>query len=230
LISRTQRAISLIEYLVVLVAIAVLAAVAALMYGGDAQKARLARATLDVQALGEAQLSVARDHGVFVPLQTLDNSASAEPFQRPELLDLMANEPEALRVIDPSRPAADQVGGQASLVKRIMDWKGPYLEPKRVHVGLNMPLDQLDAATIRRDYPLDPWGQPYRFYSPIGLIGTYAASIDPLAWDSDNFAEDDRVDAYAIVSFGPDGQSDSISNNDDDVIYLISTPSGETAQ
>jgi hypothetical protein len=62
------------------------------------------------------------------------------------------------------------------------------------------------------------------------LIGSRAAASGPDALDSDEFsdgvltADDPRFTTYAIVSYGPDGVSDSAGAAQDDIIYLFETP------
>ena len=92
----------------------------------------------------------------------------------------------------------------------------------------------MTSTQVMNDHPLDPWGQPYRFYSPIGLIGSNASTSTPSSWNTNSFSDgrltssDDRFDRYAIVSFGPDGEADSSSNADDDIIYYFGVVVSET--
>jgi hypothetical protein len=79
-------------------------------------------------------------------------------------------------------------------------WRGPYLtfQPGRTQIG-NQPYDQ--------GSPLDPWGTPYYFFSPLGLLrGDVGMVILELYGDS--------FDRYALVSLGRDGVQSG-----DDLIY-----------
>jgi hypothetical protein len=124
--------------------------------------------------------------------------------------------------------------GTSALAENIRrTWKGPFLNPQRVWTGANNdPNEEVDLtdAEARRDYPLDPYGNPYRFYSPLGILGSNALNGSTASdFDSDNFADndittqDDRFDRFAIVSFGPDGFSQNSTNGlvDDDIVFLF---------
>jgi type II secretory pathway pseudopilin PulG len=221
---------TLIDALVVLVVVGFLSLAATLSYRGDREEARLGQAQADLEALAAAQAKMAELFGVYLPLQVLDDTASdlAVPDHGRDRFSL---KPETLRAIDVHAAADSQIGAQPRLADRIAQWNGPYHQPKRIYVGGTLEdlpnVESLDADAIRRDWPLDPWGNPYRFYSPIGIIGTEAAKTDPSALEQEGFSdgilttEDDRFDRYAIVSYGPDGLSDSVFGGDDDVIYLL---------
>lgn len=288
-----------VETLIVLAVIALLILIAIPVYLDRAEDAKMAQAQAEVLALAEAEQTVARVHGFYVPLQMLDDldgTASA----RTATTDDLANEPDTIYLIHAGRPAADQIGAQPSLASGGRDvaklkagWQGPFYESKRISsaglLGLEIASLELDrvegiiagsrsadeaaaalesqfeltaaqshaiagdpfgelageaeglsdarreelsaliarlrSQMIRRDYPLDPWGAPYRFYSPAGIIGSSAA--DPDRIESDEFSDgvltesDTRFDTYAIVSYGPDGLSDKVSGNNDDVIQFL---------
>lgn len=235
----------LVETLGALAVIGLLAAVSATVFSGGADRAKSEQAERELLRLAEAELTLAREFGHFVPLQLLDDLPVREG-RRTALTDDIGNEPaDAVHLIDPRRPIDEQVGRQATLgsseARRTIDnWPGPLFEPKRIFYGGYDPVwsptqiaergVEIGAAVVRRDYPLDPWGRPYRFYSPIGLIGSTASQSDPGALFSDAFSDgkltnvDDRFDAFAIVSFGPDGVSDATQGVEiptDDVIFFL---------
>ncbi len=220
------------DTLIVIAVIALLCLIAMPIYRGRADEAKLAQARREAIALGQAELAAAQRLGYFVPLHLLDDLPAGRRL-RTDRTDDIANKPaETLRVIDPARPCEEQVGKQKTLAEAgLVDlWPGPFYEPKRVWMGStarNVDPASLPAEVIQRDWPLDPWGTPYRFYSPIGLIGTAAGSTETSALAGDAFGDgvltldEDRFDSFSIVSFGPDRQSDVVSGNDDDVIYLM---------
>ncbi len=223
--------LGLIGLLTILVLIGLLSGIALLMYGGQAAQSRLDQARSDVEALAQAEMAVAKAHGVLVPLQMLDDMSVAKN-EHARRTDDSANESENIRVIEAAKPCAEQVGHQVSAASKLADWKGPFYQAKRVNVGGDNPaapplFEELPPATVRHDYPLDPWGHPYRLYSPCGLVGTLSAKSDPQSLQNDAFSdgvltnEEKRFDSFAVVSFGPDGKSDFASNGDDDVIYLF---------
>jgi hypothetical protein len=115
------------------------------------------------------------------------------------------------------------------------NWAGPFLQFRRFY-NPNPTADIPAQPDVRDDFPLDPWGQPYRFYSPYGLIGDGADRTD--SWVDGNFngrlttqfAHPNIQDHFAVVSFGPNratqgiGSADLISESDedrrkDDIIY-----------
>ncbi|MCX7048850.1 MAG: prepilin-type N-terminal cleavage/methylation domain-containing protein [Candidatus Sumerlaeota bacterium] len=96
----------------------------------------------------------------------------------------------------------------------------PLLTFKRKYQGLlpNLLQDITHDQYRARDWPLDPWGNPYRFYSPIGLIGSMAYIDKRIPASYATVLEDYRFgdgalttagyyrfSAFAIVSYGPDG-------------------------
>ena len=92
----------------------------------------------------------------------------------------------------------------------------------------------MNPTDRRRDFPLDPWGRPYRMYSSIGIVGTGALGDN---YNSDTFSNghltenDDRFDRYAIVSFGPNGKSDTYigaTELKDDIVYYFGGAISET--
>jgi hypothetical protein len=43
-------------------------------------------------------------------------------------------------------------------------------------------------------------------------------------------ANDDRFETYAVVSYGPNGESDSVTEENDDIIYLFESQAGDLAE
>ena len=87
-----------------------------------------------------------------------------------------------------------------NLLTGINQWAGPYLnyQPARTQLGLT-PYDQ--------GSPLDPWGTPYLFFSPLGLLrgDSGTATLEFYA---------DAFDRYTLISLGPD-----TVKSGDDIIY-----------
>jgi type II secretory pathway pseudopilin PulG len=228
----------LTDTLVVVAAIALLTAIAIPVYLNRDERAKIDQATAEIESLALAQIAAAEAHGFYVPLQMLDDLAVREA-SRSSRTDDIGNEPKSIRLIDPANPSGTQLlltADNPRVKDLLANWKGPFYESKRVYMttsdGSIYP-EKADGAAIMRDYPLDPWGTPYRFYSPSGMIGSSATSESPADLDSDAFSDgaitthDDRFDSFAIVSFGPDGKSASAVSNpeqqNDDIIYLFET-------
>jgi hypothetical protein len=86
---------------------------------------------------------------------------------------------------------------RVALLTAALPWKGPYVtfQPGRTQLG-DQPYD--------KGSPLDPWGTPYYFFSPLGLLRGDTGSVTLELYG-------DRFDRYTIVSLGPDG----VMSNDD---------------
>lgn len=151
--------------------------------------------------------------------------------------DILSNSIQAsggIFVIDPNRSILDQVNfagfpgtnvvapvGQLNLaspgdrqaVPRLETmyqfWAGPFIDFHRYFTP-NPTADPQSAFDVRQDYPLDPWGQAYRFYSPLGIIGQNADQITN-NWPEGSFNGrltrnfQEPFDRWAIVSWGPNG-------------------------
>lgn len=221
----TRRGGALVDASVAVVTIAILVVAALVAYKGEAEQSRRNAARADIEALAQAELKALAGVGHFVPLQVLDNVEAGKA------VDAIDSEPAGVLAIDAKLTRESAAPAEQPPVASLAaSWKGPLHQPARVRLGTDgseVPGANQDSGLAHRDYPLDPWGGAYRFYSPIGLIGSQANSTDPAALNSTEFADgkittnDDRFDVYAIVSYGPDGQSDAVSGADDDVIYLF---------
>jgi len=115
-------------------------------------------------------------------------------------------------------------------------WNGPFMTFKRVWTGRLFKPDvpeYLDDQERALDWPLDPWQNPYRLYTPQGIVGTQADQTDIGSYDNYQFG-DGRIhdngkyhfDRFAIVSFGPNGQEGDDgggvnSQDNDDIIYYF---------
>ena len=236
---RGQRAVTLTELLVVLAVIGLLATIAVPAYLNHAEVAKLQVARQEAKELANAQMACYLMHGFFVPLQVLDDifipiddRVAGDRFDDIWNTERMFTN---LYLIDPNVDPRRQltVGqlqlsqfarGSALFDKRVSDlyygWGGPFIEVKRVYTGRdfkpNIPQALLDDERAR-DWPMDPWGNPYRLYSPIGIVGSnaftqmdeagYASALDNYTFGDGRITERGyyRLGRYAIVSYGPDG-------------------------
>jgi len=261
-----RRALTMLELLVVLAIIGLLATLAVPAYLNHLDQARKTAAYTEAKQLAEALQACGFRHGFFVPLQVLDDVAPAD-----DALDYddLGNSERAfgdIFLIDVGVPLDDQTASQSRLSwrlsgvdfkQRIRDlyeaWNGPFITIKRNWAGQDsrqVDLNQaLSDATRARDWPLDPWGNPYRLYSPLGIVGTDAHwdLRDPASYyaalDSTSFGDGRlltgpgpnegfyQLDQYAVVSYGPDGVEGTITlaagsaaiadNRNDDILYLF---------
>ena len=262
---RGQRAVTLTELLVVLAVIGLLATIAVPAYLNHTEVAKLQVARQEAKELANAQLSCYLLHGFFVPLQMLDDifipPTDRNASDRYDDIWNTERQFSNLYLIDPNVAPVRQMGMQVQLSqynrtsalfdKRVADlyfgWGGPFVEVKRVYTGRdfkpNISQALLDDERAR-DWPLDPWGNPYRFYSPIGIIGSNAdTQMDEAGYASalDNYTFGDgvltqrgeyRLGRYAIVSYGPDGLVGDgsrsglaavLSAENDDIIHEFSS-------
>lgn len=243
-----RRAVTLTELLVVLAIIGLLATIAIPVYLTRMENARIRTAQQEVREIAHAEEQCAIFHGFYVPIQLLDNIAEEDRgagYVAVPPADTFANEIASnIYLIDPYQRASIQAagvfpvpGGQFRLsdiqVPRvnalITEWQGPFLNAQRVYRRPTA-LGGVGATSedVRRDFPLDPWGQPYRFFSPVGPIGTNAMTLDVNLMYSDSFSDGrvqddplyDYFDRYAIVSFGPNQVLDDPRDpNNDDIVY-----------
>jgi hypothetical protein len=224
--SHLRRGGIVVETAIILVVITLLVLISIPVYRGGPEDARIAQAESDILTLANAQERVGEMLGYYVPLQVLDNVEIDDEAAGLKLIptDLTGKaSPVEQETIANLREAGEK-------------WVGPYAETKRIFLGeagKDMDLTLISEQSVLRDFPLDPWGQPYRFYSPIGLVGSGAGDTSPEAMDRDDFsdgaitANDDRFETYAVVSYGPNGESDSVTEENDDIIYLFESGTGD---
>ncbi len=248
---RGNAGFTLTELLVVIVIISILSTIALPVYVSRAEDARIAAAKAEVKELALAEEQVAIHHGFYVPLQLLDDIAGGQGVADINSTDdAIGNESTTIRLIDVNQPIDRLDINQPTLadtdlirVRRLIeDWQGPFMSFQRVNIGDSdtRDPDQLNPTLIQYDHPLDPWGQPYRFYSPVGIIGSNAlTAFRPDEWSSADFSDgtvtntDDRFDRFAIVSYGPDSVPGDyvLGNVSDDIFYefgSIVLPRNET--
>lgn len=236
-----RAGVTLTELLVVLVIVSILATIAVPVYINKAENARIAVAQYECRQIADAEEACAAHHQFYVPLQLL-NDMPAVTGTRAEA-DSIDREPSSIYLIDPSRsfdhlnlnqPFISTAATDVRVVNLIRNWEGPFLNPQRVYKGTSSgdPIN-LTGDVNRQDYPLDPWGQPYRFYAPepFGLIGSSSAILDPLSWQNTSFSDglvtttdnSRGFEKFAIVSYGPNGipNTDSSSDRTDDIAYFF---------
>ncbi len=257
----SRRAVTLTELLVVLAIVSLLATLAVPVYVSQTERSRRAVAQFEVRQIADAQQAVAANYGFYVPIHILNNVPN-DPNDT-SVRDDFDNDPDLTNkyVIDIAIPVTSQLAANQLLledtptdprVRNMIDnWAGPFLNPQRV----TRDVDQSGTVTqqeLSRDIVLDPWGRPYRFYSPVGPTGSVEFEDDLLDWDTDNDGTGtdaywqvdtlllteytdggdpltppyrDRFDRFAVVSFGGDGISDSSDQARaiDDIYYTFGT-------
>lgn len=243
---RQNSGVTLTELLVVLAIIGLLATIAVPVYVNRAEQGKLRVGQQECRSIGQAEEACAVLHGFYIPIQVLDDVPETTETDA----DSIDNEPGDLYLID----AGISAEGQQQTQPQLQDtddnprvnylrffWQGPFLNPTRVWYDAdqfdNAWDEDMSSTDRRRDYPIDPWGQPYRMYSELGIIGTNALGDN---YNIDTFSDgsltdnDDRFDRYAIVSFGPDGLRDtdptrSATAFEDDIVFYFGAVVSETA-
>ncbi len=148
----------------------------------------------DLQALTSAMELCQLDTARYTTIENLDDTSfmnSTNPFQ-------FINDGGGALVIVPGKGDVEPV--RRDLVNGALPWQGPYV---------NVPPQRLDGADSEYDEGtiLDFWGNPYYFYTPLGLVDPIAEAITLRDYG-------DAFDRYTFVSFGPDGVMSG-----DDVIW-----------
>jgi prepilin-type N-terminal cleavage/methylation domain-containing protein len=267
-----SRGMTLTELLAVMMIISLLATIAVPVYVSRQEDARVRVAQGETREIAMAEETVAAMHGFYVPFQLLDElpprtdqlgANNEERIDQHEFAGGGANDSNIYLIIptiDPitqiNRPGGQirlsdgRVGGNNPLVRKMInDWSGPFITFHRfwydpTGVNYDSPYDPQYRQNddLFRDFPLDPWGNPYRFYSPIGIIGGVNDALagtfrydnpdndfsNGFLNDDRNTNEGDRFQKYAVVSYGRDGLSDydpatNVNSVDNDIVYEFGT-------
>ncbi len=240
-----RRGVTLTELLVVLVIVSLLSAIIIPTASNRSLQAKIAVAKNETREIAQAEETCALTHGFYVPIHLLDNlnnDVANTLNLTNDILDDLENEIETQTyIIDPFTSLNAQVGlnqltlEDANTIPRVADlitnWSGPFVNFKNVYQDPNVIGG--GAVQVRRDYPLDPWGQPYRFYSPLGIIGTGADNLIPDNWSNDSTFDGNiqrgliiyELDRFAIVSYGPDMEPNTLQESQnrtgDDIVYVF---------
>jgi prepilin-type N-terminal cleavage/methylation domain-containing protein len=248
----SRRGVTLTELLVVLTIIGLLATMVVPTYLKNVNLARVRTAQEEVARLSEAEEIVALKHGFYVSLVMLDDNPSlTNNDQDHDDLFNTAREIDPMYLIDPFIEVNSQLtSGQLTLqdgdpgagttgvlrVRNLVEfWDGPFMNFTRVWTGIDFNVNvvqDLDDDERANDHPLDPWNNPYRLYSPIGIVGADADDDDPQAFDREAFANglltyngQYEFDRFAIVSYGPNGEegdgNDVDTMDNDDIFHTF---------
>lgn len=256
LLRNRRRAVTLTELLVVLAIISLLATIAVPVYVQKTEQARRATARFEVRAIAEAQESVAITHGFYVPIHLLDNlPIDTTDVDTRDDFDQYDN-PGAVSLVDVNVQIKSQDGNQATLqdglngnnaraAQLVNFWSGPFLNPNRVATD-----NTRSVQNTSYDVVLDPWGRPYLFFSPVGIIAnsdftdltnydSFSAGIGRINVDNGEVndfdgSSGDLFDRFAIVSYGANGVRDLTNSGSsgfsgDDIFYTFGYTVNETA-
>ncbi len=242
-----RRGFTLTELLVVLAIISLLATIAVPVYINRMQQARVAIARAEAREIASSQQQVGILHGFYVPIHLLNNipdqdNTGVNIGNDADEIDEVTNAASHL-LIDVNRPLNDQETTQlrlsdttdARVGRMIQSWQGPFLNPQlsRLYfVGQSTTTGT--GGDISLDIVLDPWGNAYRLYTPVGITGSSSPPTAAVASTQISLSDDDgditnterdRFDRYAIVSYGPDGvtgfDSSDPTDQGDDIVYTF---------
>lgn len=156
---------------------------------GAAQPAQQAVALSELETLANAMSLVWLDTGYYTTLENLNDLPS---FPTVVDYDFINDEGGALAI----RSFSGQFGSPARVdflnLPATFAWQGPYITVQSNRT--DGPASDYDEGT-----PLDPWGTPYWFYTPVGLVEPITETVS-LRFYGDDFPD------YRIVSHGPDGE------------------------
>jgi prepilin-type N-terminal cleavage/methylation domain-containing protein len=260
-IQNSRRAVTLTELLVVLAIISLLATIAVPVFIQKTEQARLAVARQEVREIAAAEDHVALLYGFYVPIHILNNVPNLPAGQAATTpRDDFENDPNlsSKAVMDPFADLQNQVSNpllmnvtnieqNVRIRKLVNAWAGPFLNPQRLAMGdadmgsLSNSAGGATQTEVSRALVIDPWGRPYRIYSPEGVVGSAVVTDPPtlstatglfdLTLDDGQLTNtDQRFDRWAIVSFGRDGVTDTGITGElrDDIFYVFGIVPGES--
>lgn len=218
-----RRGVTLTELLVVLAIIGLLATIAVPVYVNKMEQAKVTTAKHEVRELASAEEVCGIMHGYYVPLNMLDD-LPIRLLNRPPSVDDIENTRNILNcyLINTGIPIRDQDTNQQRLqnyssTKSVSNmyygWQGPFMNFKRYYLGDGVYVEPPDPLPedMARDYPLDPWGNPYIIVTEQGYVSPIGRITSTLLPPSRYF------DRMAIISLGPDG---SVQNMTDDSLNI----------
>ncbi|MFP4581343.1 MAG: hypothetical protein ACLFQ6_11485 [Candidatus Sumerlaeia bacterium] len=170
----------------------------------DSEKIRAA-AYSEMSTLAQAETHVWLDIRYYVSLENLDDLSQSNINPSYDFIGDGGGTP----VLETA--TADFEDTRQDLLSGFFTWKGPYVTYQQGKT------DEDNIHGYDRGTPLDPWGNPYFLYSPLGLVQP------PMSISQSGYG--DGFDRWAIVSYGPDRQFDG---GDDLIYYFGSGPTRPT--
>lgn len=156
---------------------------------------RVSAAQQNMQAMAQQEEACAIETGYFVALESLNDGSVTNTLRPWEYINdnggSYAIRPEEGRF----RP--NRITFRFDIFS-YPHWGGPYLT-------YQSGTTQTENTPYDKGSPLDPWWNPYYFFSPLGLLRGDTGDVSSVELYGDHFG------TYTIVSLGPDG----VMSNDD---------------
>jgi len=239
--SAARRGFTLLELLIAVIILGILVSIVTVVYTNRAADARLAACREDLQSIASGQEHAAIDTGYFYRLYVLNDVKGEEgppAYGTGDINDKVdAIGDESIHTNSGQKPLifidtdSGEIINNAQLITRVKDpnfgWRGPYVNYTRKIINTQDPLNPSWSpnANMTFDLPLDPWGNPYVFFTragfiqePDGLLITTTFTWPGVAktFDAKNF------DRPTLVSMGPDSLPGDNGNTEfgsgDDII------------
>lgn len=172
--------------------------------GALSQGAQYTAAISDLNVLENAMTQFHIDTNWYTTIENLDDTpqfTAGFPWQ-------WINNDGGTQVINVT--TGDWNPTRRNLTTGVLQYQGPYVNFPR---GTDGPASEYDPYT-----PIDPWGNPYYFYTPLGLARPIPQDLS----SSEGYG--DVFDRFAFVSHGADGVLSS-----DDVIRLFGSGVGNAS-
>ncbi len=205
MISKNHSGFSLLEILIALVIVGILSVIAVNRYTSRTEEARISAAKAEEKALADAERQAEIDTGFFVTFRALDDEPGLGSFTDNNNFTQFKIQSEPI-------PYAIDTDGSFFTGTNFpfANWKGPYINYQSIYTTGNA------TGISAHGSPIDPWGNPYRLYTPLFLT-------NPAPGDETSFTTA-IFDRMAIVSYGKDGAAGSppasnIPGSGDDIIY-----------
>lgn len=140
----------------------------------------------ELQLIGQALVQLQADTTFFTTIENLNDLGSSSVSNAYDYI----NDSGGALVIRPF--FGDFDSSRVNLLARPvgLEWQGPYLNVQQSRTSTS---NFYDVGTF-----LDPWGRPYLFFSPLGLLNPTTESVT-LDFYGDDFNQ------YTLVSLGFDG-------------------------
>ncbi|MCE5229131.1 prepilin-type N-terminal cleavage/methylation domain-containing protein [bacterium] len=189
---RRTAGVTMTELLVVVVVVSLLATIAVPVYTNQAAKARVATTTMEMKEIAEAEQRCAMEFGYYIRFYALNDGFTGDTIpncsidsklggvadnayyhsDRPE--QIYHRPPEIFLTTDHGLPPSDGKALFARLIQNetAFGWDGPYIN---WHRDVN-----------QNDWPDDPWGNDYMFFSFDGAIYPPPDKTNPFEYFPDN--------------------------------------------